>query len=309
MSWYLRNDKTNWYMHVRQEMKKVIILIPVYNDWKSLEKLIEEINISINEINNVDFKCLIINDFSSETITKLKVPSNISSITLVNMKKNQGHARCNAFGIQHVAEKEDFDHLILMDGDGEDRPEEIKPLIQKALQNEKISIVAKRVERSEGILFKFLYQVHKLITFIFTGQHINFGNYSCLTKEDVKILSTKKSLWSSFSGSLKYHIDNLDSINSKRGSRYYGPSKMSFIKLIMHSFSIIAVFKQNVFLRSIIILIISSFFVSTTNFSVVFFQFFLVIFNLIIYLFSLRENKQDFLLSRQTVGSSSVYTH
>ena len=27
--------------------------------------------------------------------------------------------------------------------------------------------------------------LHKIITYFFTGKKINFGNYSCLTKKDV----------------------------------------------------------------------------------------------------------------------------
>ena len=46
-------------------MKKVIILIPVYNDWESLNKLLEEINSNIKNISNVKFDCLVVNDAST----------------------------------------------------------------------------------------------------------------------------------------------------------------------------------------------------------------------------------------------------
>ena len=139
-----------------------------------------------------------------------------------------------------------------MDGDGEDRPEEIKYLVNQALEDQEVSVVAKRVKRSEGFLFQILYEVHKLITLVFTGKQINFGNYSCLTKKDVVTLSQQESLWSSFSGTLKKSISRLNTINSTRGSRYFGPSKMSLFNLTIHSFSIIAVFKKQVFLRGLI---------------------------------------------------------
>ena len=86
------------------------------------------------------------------------------------MKENRGHARCNAFGIRYVFQNKEFDNLILMDGDGEDRPEEIKSLIEKIKEDPSLSVVAKRVKRSEGPFFQSLYQLHKLITFIFTGK-------------------------------------------------------------------------------------------------------------------------------------------
>jgi len=232
-------------------VKKFFILIPVYNDWKSLFKLLNEINLVITPIKNIEFNCIIINDASTTEHHNIQIPSNIRTIKLINMSKNKGHARCNAFGIRHLSKLEDYDYVILMDGDGEDKPEELKLLVDKALLKTNVSIVAKRIKRSEGFFFQLLYQLHKIITFVFTGKNINFGNYSCLTKNDVKILSTKESLWSSFSGTVKYHIKNLDFINSIRGLRYFGPSKMSLINLVIHSISIIAVFKRTVFLRSV----------------------------------------------------------
>ena len=116
------------------------------------------------------------------------------------------------------------------------KPQIKRSFIAWRIKDENISIVAKRVKRSEGFFFQLLYKIHKIITLVFTGKNINFGNFSCLTKKDIKILSTKESLWSSFSGSLKKHIPNLNSINSMRGLRYFGPSKMSLFNLIVHSF-------------------------------------------------------------------------
>ena len=290
-------------------MKKFFILIPVYNDWESLLKLLFEINSSIQGIKNSEFKCIIINDASTEAIPDIKVPSNISSIKLINMKENRGHARCNAFGLKYISSLDDYDYVILMDGDGEDRPEELKLLIDKAINDEKKSVVAKRVKRSEGVFFQLLYQIHKIITIVFTGKNINFGNYSCLTKNDVEILSSKSSLWSSFSGSLKYHVSQLNSVNSIRGLRYVGPSKMSLLNLVIHSFSIIAVFKKTVFLRSAIIIIVASYFTPKFGMAVISAQILLVIFNLMIFIVSLRENEKNFKNADLNKESSNLFTH
>ena len=134
-------------------MKKIIILIPVFNDWDSLKKLILEINENIKNFNNFHFECLIVNDASTINQPKLDKPNNIKSLEILNMQNNKGHARCNAFGIRYVHQNKEFDNLILMDGDGEDRPIEIKSLINKILENPDMSVVAKRVKRSEGFFF------------------------------------------------------------------------------------------------------------------------------------------------------------
>ena len=290
-------------------MKKIIILIPVFNDWESLNKLLNEINENIKSFSEINFECLIVNDASTIQPSKLKKPSNFLSIELLNMKKNRGHARCNAFGIRYIFQNKEFDNLIIMDGDGEDRPVEIKSLVEKIKENPNVSVVAKRVKRSEGLFFQSLYQLHKLITFIFTGQNINFGNYSILTKSDVEKLHSRASLWSSYSGSVKKNLKSLNEINSIRGLRYFGPSQMSLLKLIIHSFSIIAVFKYQVFLRSTLLLIILAYLNSYFETPAIFFQISIVIFNLIIFIVSQREQKKDLQNSHNNLASIKKITH
>ena len=289
-------------------MKKIKILIPIYNDWESLIKLLDEINKVISDIKNTEFDCMIVNDASTIKSPEIKVPKNIKKIEIFNMKQNRGHARCNAFAIRYLSKKGNFDHLIVMDGDGEDRPEEIKYLVNQALEDENISVVAKRVKRSEGFLFQILYETHKLITLVFTGKQINFGNYSCLTKKDVVTLSQQESLWSSFSGTLKKSISRLNTINSTRGLRYFGPSKMSLLNLVIHSFSIIAVFKSQVFLRGLIFGILIYVFKSILGNSTNYLILALITFLALIYLNSFRESIQDFVKSEENVDNVKTYT-
>ncbi len=210
--------------------------MPCYNDWPSIFRLLENIDKEILELKG-EFSVLIVNDGSNEKMPETKsVYKNIKSVKVINMKKNQGHTRSYATGIRYLSKKENYDYYILMDGDGEDRPEEIKLLVNKVLKNDDVSVVAKRVKRSEGLIFSILYNLHKLITLVFTGRMMNFGHYSCLTKKDVDIISLKESLWGNYSGTVKKFISKLDNIPCIRGVRYVQPSKMSFIKLVIHSF-------------------------------------------------------------------------
>ena len=269
-------------------MKKFIILMPCYNDWTSIFRLLENIDKEILELKG-EFSVFIVNDGSNEKMPETKsVYKNIKSVKVINMKKNQGHTRSNATGIRYLSKKENYDYLILMDGDGEDRPEEIKLLVNKVLNNEDVSVVAKRVKRSEGLIFSILYNLHKLITLVFTGRIMNFGHYSCLTKKDVDIISLKESLWGNYSGTVKKFISKLDNIPCIRGVRYVQPSKMSFIKLVIHSFSILAVFKYQVLLRSIVFSIILLLLAPNliTNFIIIC----LIVFTICVFILSRREN-------------------
>ena len=290
-------------------MKKFIILIPIYNDWESLIKLLSNINENIKSIKEAQFDCVIINDCSTIKKPKIKIPSQINSVKIIHMSTNKGHARCNALGIKYLSDRSDFDYLILMDGDGEDRPEEIKLLVDKILFEPNKSVVAKRIKRSEGFFFQILYSFHKYITLLMTGKIINFGNYSCLTKPDLKMLSSKASLWCSYSGSFKDNIKNYSEIDSIRGMRYFGPTQMSLFKLIIHSFSIIAVFKYRVFFTSLILLVLLYYFGIFIKFNFLLFQILILLFTILIFVVSFRESKKELEKSKLDIASVEELTH
>ena len=274
---------------------KYVILIPIYNDRESLKTLIENINTEIKDLNS-EISIIIINDASSQQI--IDTYSNIEnllSFEIINMKEKRGHTRCIASGLKYIFEKREFDYVIPMDGDGEDRPEEIKNFIKVAEQSGEKSIVGERVKRSEGLFFQLCYQFHKFLTLAFTGQSIKFGNFTCLSRSTIKKLLDEKATWNSFSGSLKKIEKNLLSIPSIRGQRYFGPSKMSFFNLLKHSMSIISVFRKIVLIRSALFIIFYILLVKS-NASVIT-SFPLILLLVMIYSISslaLRENMDEF---------------
>ena len=235
---------------------KIKILIPIYNDWKSVFKVIDEINnLDLNKEFNISV--IIINDASNHDLPDLEKDfENIESIKILNITKNQGHTRSIAVGLKYIFEKEDFDYAIPMDGDGEDRPEEIKVFLDQVKNFKGKTFVGERVKRSEKMIFKICYQLHKLITLVFTGKSIKFGNYTCLPKSTVEKLINEKATWNSFSGSLSKVESGLTPVPSIRGARYFGPSQMSFINLVKHSLAIISVFRKTFLIRSALFIVI-----------------------------------------------------
>ena len=235
---------------------KIKILIPVYNDWKSVFKVLDEIN-NLDLNNKFKISVIIINDASNHDLPDLeKNLENIDSIKVINMNINQGHTRSIAVGLKYIFEKEDFDYAIPMDGDGEDRPEEIKMFLDQAENLNGKTFVGERIKRSENIVFKMCYEIHKLITLVFTGKSVKFGNYTCLPKVTVEKLINEKATWNSFSGSLTKVESSLTPIPSIRGVRYFGPSQMSFVNLVKHSLAIISVFRKTFLIRSALFIVI-----------------------------------------------------
>ena len=281
---------------------KIKILIPLYNDWQSLFKLLENIDHQLNDKDN-NISIVIVNDGSSEKVPdSFPSSSKINSIKIINLKENIGHARSIATGLKFILENDNFDYVIPMDSDGEDRPEEIKELIKKIEPQSDLPIVCERVKRSEGFFFKFCYFLHKLITFTFTGRSIKFGNFTCLPKEVVKSMTGEKATWSSFSGALSKISKLKIGIPSERGTRYFGPSKMSFKNLIVHSLSIIAVFKINVLIRSTLFFLIYLFLIYEKISVITLIPLLLIIiFVLLVFLISKRESLENYRKSNQNI--------
>jgi len=288
-------------------MKKFIILIPVFNDWKSVSKLLVNIDSQIYNWNS-DVSVIIVNDGSTEKIFGLESNyKKIKSIKILNMKENRVHQRCIAAGLKYIYEKENFDRVIVMDADGEDRPEELNDFYKKSEENPDLTITGNRYKRSEGVIFKFLYEVHKLITLIFTGKLIKFGNFTCLPKEHVYQLIQKPYLWNSYSSSIVKTIKDRTYIHSTRGTRYVLPSKMNFFALIFHSLAIISVFSNLVVIRSIA-LFLAYFLFFFNNFSLIFFIpiFFLILFVFTILKISRRASIEGLNNSLKNIDSVDV---
>ena len=160
---------------------KVKIIIPIYNDWQSVFKLFEEID-NLKIYKNFEISIIVVNDASNHDRSNEEINfDNIQSIKILNMKKNQGHARCIATGLKYILDKDEFDYAIPMDGDGEDRPEEIKNFLDQIKDTDSVTVVGERVKRSENLLFKICYQLHKLVTLTFTGKSIKSVSYTHLT--------------------------------------------------------------------------------------------------------------------------------
>ena len=288
-------------------MKKFIILIPLYNDWKSVSKLLDKIN-SLTENRDAELSVVIVNDASTESRSGLASKfKKIKSIKILNMKKNTMHQRCIAAGLKYICENENFDHVIIMDADGEDRPEEINDFLDRVQENPKMTITGNRFKRSEGIIFRILYEIHKLLTLVFTGKLIKFGNFSCLPNNHVKQLIQKPYLWNSYSSSVVRAIKERTFIPSIRGVRYVQPSKMNFLGLVFHSLAIISVLRREFVIRSITYFLIYLFLIFS-NISILTLVpiLFLLIFVFTILKISMRADMAGFEKSLDNIGSVDI---
>ena len=288
-------------------MKKFIILTPLFNDWKSFSQVLNEIDSQTSNW-NCEVSVIIVNDSSTEKRPNLEYNfKKIKLVKVLNMKVNRGHQRSIAAGLKYICNNEIFERVVVMDSDGEDRPEELNSFLNQINKNPEMTITAYRYKRSESFYFKFFYEIHKILTLIFAGRLIKFGNFTCLYKDHVTQLIKKPHLWNSYSASVVKTINQRTFISSVRGVRLFGSSKMNFFGLMFHSFSIISVFKNTVIIRSIIFSLI---YLSLTfeNFSIAHSIpiLFLLIFVLIIIKISKRSNLEEFNKSLDTISSIDI---
>lgn len=229
--------------------KKVYCLTPVYNDWESFAVLSEHINQLKNKYSEEYlFEIIAVNDGSTEETNGLTedVPTKV-----LNLKVNIGHQRAIAVGLQYIYnEIQDNDYVIVMDSDGEDKPNDIIFLIEEAIKEKNKKIVfAQRKKRQESMAFKTGYFFYKYLFYFLTGQKISFGNFSIIPKSLLGKVVHQSNIWNHYSGGIIQSKIPFAKILLDRGKRFKGVSKMNSNSLIIHGLSSIAVYFDFLSLR------------------------------------------------------------
>lgn len=235
-------------------MKNLLFLIPVYNDWKSLNLLLKKINLEIKKKNYFS-EILIINDASTvKKIINIKNLFNIKNIFILNTKKNLGSQKCIHLALKHINQFKKEYIITIIDSDGEDDPKEINKMINLAIKNNDRIITSNRLARKESLVIRILYRVHLIVTLIITGQWISFGNYTCFNSKNIKkIIKNDDGCYAHPANVIKN--SKIIRIFAKRNKRFFDKSKVNFLGLMFHSLRIISVFQKKVFFRSLIIVL------------------------------------------------------
>jgi len=277
-------------------MKKFLFLIPVFNDWNSLSILLEKINSEILLFEN-NFDILIVNDGSSaKPNINFKLFNKLSSIKIINLKKNIGSQSAIAIGLKYISHLHGIEKIIVMDADGEDDPSSLKEMIKCAIDFPENIITVNRTKRNTNFIFRIFYEIHYLLTYLTVGKKIRFGNYSLINFKNLRNLFNNRDLWIAYPSTImKKFSKDIKPIFAERKKRYADNSKMSFLQLILHSLRIITVFKLRLNLLSLIYLTVSTtLYFSLENNFFLFFNGLIIIFNIFIFVIFLKYNKFSF---------------
>ena len=279
-------------------MKNYIFLIPVFNDWQSLNKLLKNIDKNISMIKG-NFKAIIINDCSTlELKLNISKQKKIKDVSILNLKQNIGSQKAVSIGLKYLKRQKTKSIITIIDSDGEDDPSKIKNLIKLATQYPNYIITANRLQRSEGYILRGINFVRLFITYLITGKYIDFGNYTTFHTSNLRNLLSNSNTWLAYSSAVLKNCRNTKPYYIKKTKRYFGKSKVNFSFLIKHSINIILVFKREIFTRLSII-----YFLALICFSNIFLISFIMMFSLIILTFIYRKNNYNFSRSANMISS------
>ena len=234
--------------------KSIGIVIPVFNDWTSLDLLIGKLNQQAEQ-SAFDFYIFVIDDGSSESHEPhclLEGRQALEDIQLVRLSNNLGHQRAIAVGLVFASRVEGLEAVVVMDADGEDRPDDVPRLLSAWGEDANLIVVAQRKKRSEDFVFKVFYALYKFTFHIMTGQRIDFGNFCLLPRASVRALTYNPAIWNNLAAAITRSPIPRIEIPVARGARLAGKSRMNFQSLLLHGVSAMAVYVDYILLRILI---------------------------------------------------------
>ena len=239
--------------------QKVVVVTPLYNDWDCLAFLLPQLkavwaahNAAATIGSRPEFELqavVVVNDCSSQS-ADFSAWHTETDLRLVHLNRNVGHQKAISLGLSYTYDNLAADWVAVMDVDGEDKPEHIPLLLRAAAATAGNCIVfSSRSERSEGVSFRFFYQIYKLLFRVLTGKRISFGNFCVIPGAILYKLIYSPYISHHFSGGAIKAKVPLQTLPLERGSRLAGVSKMNFVSLVMHGLNAVAVHIDTVSIR------------------------------------------------------------
>jgi len=234
----------------------LIILMPVYNDWKALSLLLPRLDQELHT-NGLKVSIFLVDDGSTVTVPDDLCPGDfksIESIDVLSLRRNLGHQRAIAVGLSYIEAKRLCNAVIIMDSDGEDDPRDVPRLVRESIVHDgKKIIFAARTRRSEGFAFTCFYHLYRLIHFLLTGVRVRVGNFSMVPISPLKRLVAVSELWNHYAAAVHKAKLPMDLMPTRRSPRLAGPSRMDLVALVVHGLSAMAVFGDRIGVRLLIL--------------------------------------------------------
>lgn len=230
---------------------RIVVCLPVYNDWESALLLLHEIDRICTKWSN-HVEVLFVDDGSVESApsgVELALTS-LVAVRLLRLRRNVGHQRAIAIGLASVWSTDSVSHVVVMDADGEDACEDVEALLSCCVRNSNGRIVfAKRRKRTEGLSFRFGYFAFRWLHRLLTGRPVNIGNFSVIPEQCLNQVVGVSEIWNHYSAGVMHARLPYVTVPIDRAQRLRGMSKMSFVSLVTHGMSAMSVYGDVVGVR------------------------------------------------------------
>ncbi|HEY7334899.1 MAG TPA: glycosyltransferase [Bryobacteraceae bacterium] len=228
-------------------VREIAIVLPVYDDWVAVQRLLPAIDQALASI-PCRARVLMVDDASNDRPEKAWPHAflSISDVWILHLRRNLGHQRAIAMGLVYIYQNwQGIDALLVMDADGEDRPEDIPVLLACFAEEGGENVVfAARSKRLESRAFRFFYHGYRVLHRALTGVAVRVGNFSVVPPRALGTLMVVSELWNHYAAAIFRARIPHASIPLPRGSRLAGRSKMNFVALLVHGLSAISVFSD-----------------------------------------------------------------
>ncbi len=232
------------------------ILLPVFNDWAALDKLLRRLDAVLFD-QAITAHVLVVDDGSTQSLAPDQLVDAyraLRPLDILHLRRNLGHQRAIAVGLAYLeAERAACQLVVVMDSDGEDDPLDVPRLIARADQTGRASMIfAERTKRSESLLFQVCYHLYRLVHRILTGRSVRVGNFSAIPRKRLESLVATSELWNHYAAAAFTSRQPFETIPTSRARRLDGRSKMNFVGLVIHGLSAVSVYSDVIGVRLMI---------------------------------------------------------
>jgi hypothetical protein len=239
-------------VHARNEL---LVLIPIYNDWAAAGLLLPRLDQVLADA-GLTADVLLVDDGSTAD-PPTQWPGDewraLGRIDVLALRRNVGHQRAIAIALAFVDEQRSPDALIVMDGDGEDAPEDVPRLLScLAENNQRVVVFAERTRRSESLTFRIFYAMYRWAHLLLTGIPVRVGNFSVIPARQLRRLVVVSELWNHYAAAVFKARLPRASIPTVRAARLAGTSRMNFVDLVTHGLSALSVHSELIGVRLLV---------------------------------------------------------
>jgi hypothetical protein len=237
----------------------IAVLIPIYDDWAAVVLLLKRLDIVLGTA-GLQTQVLLVDDGSNtpvpDELRGLSLDA-IRRIEVMSLRRNLGHQRAIAIALAFMDEKVPVDAVVVMDGDGEDAPEDVPRLLAAAREGDGRRIVfAERRRRSESLVFRVLYHAYRWVHHGLTGIPVRVGNFSVIPKAQLQRLVAVSELWNHYAAAVFKARLPRTLVPTTRGQRLTGRSRMNFVALVGHGLSALSVHAELIGVRMLVLTVL-----------------------------------------------------